>query len=230
MSDNDDRRNEIIPPSLPVVYVPAAKYTDKTPVLTPLLLPALRAMAVMGMEWTTLNFIENVPIIVRIATFVISAFVLAVLECRDWLNFKRRHLFAYLISGLVVIYLTICGYAFIYLQEPPAPNPAVTELETNLAAAMRARDIAISERDAARREHGQVSPSPSIPPLPPSMRSDEIEARIDAWKAVGAQLNDVDRLLSEGDNVVNNWQSSNRNTLRETSMTFTNDAGTTQST
>lgn len=49
-------------------------------------------MAVMGMEWTTLHYIENVPDILRAATFVISALILAVFECREWLNFKGRGL------------------------------------------------------------------------------------------------------------------------------------------
>src|SRR5579871_6099827 len=149
---SDERRDQVIIHSLPVLYEPPAKFTNNTPILTPLLVPTLRVMAVMGIEWTTLNFIENVPAIVRIATFAISAFILAVLECRDWLIFKRRGLFSFLLSFLIIAYFAICAYAFFYLQEPPPMNPAIIDLQTKLAAALRDRDIAISQRDSVLRE------------------------------------------------------------------------------
>ena len=219
---SDDRNDHLIIPSLPVLYVPPAQYTDKTPVLTPLLIPALRALTVMGLEWTTLSFIESVPNIVRIATFVISGFILAVLECRGWLNFKQRNLFAFLIFGLIVIYTAICAYAFMYLQEPSTPNPAVTDLQTKLAAAFRDRDIAISERDAARREHGDNSPGQPIPQLPQSLKADEIDARLDAWKAVSTQMNDLASIISDGDNIVNNWKNSDNDSLSRNTVNFRN--------
>jgi len=221
---SDDRNNHLIVPSLPVLYEPPTKYTDRTSVLTPLLLPALAALAVLGIEWTTLGFIENAPVIVRFATFVIAAFVLAALQSRDWLKFKGRYLFPGLLAGLVLLYLAICSYAFFYLQEPSSPSALVIDLQTKLAAALRERDIAISQRDAAKRDRGDVSPSPPIPPIPQSLKTDEIEARIDAWKAVEAQLNDIDRLFSEEDRTVDNWQSGNKEALRGTSITFLDDA------
>ncbi len=205
---SDDRRTEIIPPSLPVLYVPPAKYTDRTSVFTPIVLHVLRTGAVLLIEWTTLNYIENAPLLVRIATFIVALLVLAVLECRDWLNFKRRHLFTYSISVLIVIYVAICGYAFAFLRETSAPmNPAMADLQTKLAAALRERDIAISERDAAMRDRGDVSRSPPIPSIPQSLKTDEIEARIEAWKSVDEQMGDLARILSDGDDVVNNWES-----------------------
>ena len=212
---SDDRRTEIIPPSLPVLYVPPAKYTDKTSVFTPIVLHVLRTGAVLLIEWTTLDYIENASLLVRIATFIVALLVLAVLECRDWLNFKRRHLFTYSISILIVIYVAICGYAFAFLRETSAPmNPALADLQTKLAAALRERDIAISERDAAMRDRGDVSHTPPIPSIPQSLKKDEIEARIDAWKSIDEELNDLARILSDGDDVVNNWQNVTGDALR----------------
>jgi hypothetical protein len=222
---SDDRNDHLIVPSLPVLYVPPAKYTDRTSVLTPLFLPALAALAVLGIEWTTLGFIENAPVIVRLATFIIAAFVLAVLQSREWLKFKGRYLFAGLLAGFVLLYLAICAYAFFYLQEPSSPSAAVTDLQTKLAAALRERDIAISQRDAARRDRGDTSPSQPIPPIPQSLKTDEIDARLDAWKAVEAQLNDIDRLLSEGDDTLKIWESDNQPALRDASIKFVNDSG-----
>jgi hypothetical protein len=222
---SDDRNDHLIVPSLPVLYVPPAKYTDRTSVLTPLFLPALAALAVLGIEWTTLGFIENAHVIVRLATFVIAAFVLAVLESRGWLEFRGRYLFVGLLSGLVLLYAAICGYAFFYLREPSTPSARETELETKLAAALREVDIANLQRDAAKRDHGDISPSPPIPPIPQFLKTDELDARLDAWKAVETQLKDVDRLLSEGDNMVNNWQSGNEGVVRDLSAAFANSAG-----
>ena len=67
-ADRDDQ--QIVPSSALVIYAPPAQFTNKTPVFTPLFLPALRFIAVMGIEWTTLYFIETAPFIVRIATLV----------------------------------------------------------------------------------------------------------------------------------------------------------------
>jgi hypothetical protein len=109
---SQDRGDHLIVPSLPVLYTPPAQFTDKTPVFTPLLVPALTAMAIGGIQWAGLSFIENAPIAVRIATFVIAAFILAVIQSREWLKFKGRYLFPTLLTVLVLLYLAICTYAF----------------------------------------------------------------------------------------------------------------------
>ena len=138
MSDNDDRRTEIIPPSLPIVYVPAAKYTDKTPAFIPLLTTVLRTGAVMGIDWATLKYIENVPGY-RSDCYFFYCCILAVLEYKDWLNFKRRGLYGFSLAFLVVLYASICSYAYVYLRQPPEISPAVIELQSKLAAALRER-------------------------------------------------------------------------------------------
>jgi hypothetical protein len=181
MSD-DEQKAEIILSLLPVLYRPEPKYTYKTSAFIPLIPSVLRTGAVMGIEWVTLRYIENVPVIVAITTFVICLCILAVLEWKDWLKFKRRGLYTACLTFLVLTYVSISAYAFVYLREPPETNPAITELQTKFAAALRERDIAISERDEARREHGEVAPGPPPAPLPQSMKANEIDARLDAWK------------------------------------------------
>jgi len=210
---DDDQKAEIILPSLPVLDRPEPKYTHKTPAFVPLVTSVFRTGAVMGIEWVTLRYIENVPDLVAITTFIICLCILAVLEWKDWLNFKRRGLFITCLMFLILLYASISAYAFIYLRAPPETNPAITELQTKFAAALRERDIAISERDEARREHGEVTPDPSLVPLPPSMKASEIDARLDAWKGVEAQMNDLDRILSEGDEIIRNWKNYDRQSL-----------------
>jgi hypothetical protein len=78
---------------LPIIYAPPSPYTDRTGVLVPLIPLALKALAVMGIEWTTLKFIEDAPVLVRAATFITSVIMLAVLETRDWLRFKGKSYF-----------------------------------------------------------------------------------------------------------------------------------------
>jgi hypothetical protein len=135
------------------------------------------------------------------------------LEWKDWLKFKRRGLYTACLIFLVLTYVSISAYAFIHLREPPETNPATAELQTKFAAALRERDIAISERDEARREHGEVAPGPPPAPLPQSMKANEIDARLDAWKGVEAQMNDLDRILSEGGEIAKNWKNYDRQSL-----------------
>src|ERR1700735_246997 len=89
----------------------------------------------------------------------------------------------------------------------------VTDLLSKLAAALRERDIAISQRDNARREHGDVSPSQPIPQIPPTLNADDIESRIDAWKSVDTQMNDLARILLDGDEIVNSWKANTKESL-----------------
>ncbi len=204
---------EIIPPSLPVLYETAAKYTHKTSAITPLLIPALSALAVMGIEWTSLKYIEDAPAFVVIATFVISAFVLAVLQYRDWLNFKHGGLFFVSISGLFITYVSICLSAYLYLREPPPPNPAVQELQSKLAEALRARDITISEFEGYRREHDDNSASSPTPAIPQNLKKDDIDARLDAWNGLESQIRDLDRILADGDTIITNLDKITRDRL-----------------
>jgi hypothetical protein len=222
IADRDD--HIIVPSKLPVLYEPPAQYTNKTPTLTPLLIPALTALVIGAIQWTGYRLIESAPISVVIATFVIAAFILAVIYRRDWLNFKRPYLFVGLLSGLVLLWVAVCGIAFFYLRETPSPSSNEIELTKQLAAARRNEDILSAELQAAKRDHGDTSPSRPIPPIPPSLKPDEIDARLDAWKGVKAQLNDIDRLLAEGDDILKTWESDNQQTLSSNSGTYANDA------
>jgi hypothetical protein len=123
-------------PDLPILYVPPARYTNRTNVLVPLIPIALKALAVMGVEWTTLDFIEHAPRTVKIATFVISLCVLAVTEKRDWLNFKGRKYFYPIITLLLLTYIGISGWSY-WKYEQPINTPSTNELpqHTNQASA-----------------------------------------------------------------------------------------------
>jgi hypothetical protein len=162
---------------------------------------ALRAAAVFGIEWTTLAYIENSPVFVRIASFVIALCVLTVLEGRDWLKFRSPGIFSYIIAILIVIYVTVCSYAFYSVRDQPAYNPAFAPLQSQLASALRERDIAISQRDVARSERGEPS-GPPIPAIPQSLSTEDVESRIDAWKGVDATMNDIIQILFDGDSIV----------------------------
>lgn len=98
--------------AMPVVYVAPASYTSETPAWVPIAILALKAVAVMGIEWTTLDFVEHAPFYLKAATFGFSAVILAVIEKRHWLNFKRRRLFEWSLFGLLAAYLLIVGYAW----------------------------------------------------------------------------------------------------------------------
>jgi hypothetical protein len=120
----------------------------------------------MGLEWTTLKFIEDSPIIVRAATFIVALAILAVIESRDWLNFKRKGAFRNSIILLVLLYVGICAYAFFYLEnhEPPK-NPVISNLQSQLSSLTRERDAARQERDAAVRAlQGRDANKTSQPP------------------------------------------------------------------
>jgi len=205
----------------PVLYVPPARYTDRTSIFVPVVVHILRIGAVMGLEWTTLKFIEDAPVLVRAATFVIALLILAVIESRDWLNFRRPGSFRFSIVALLLIYAGICGYAYAYLENhTPPESPAITSLQSELATSRRDRDFAILQRDAALREaHPSGPPSAPVKPAPPPNKASDIEARIDAWKSIDGLMNDFTRILSEGDDIIAKWKA-NQSGLTGLTATF----------
>jgi hypothetical protein len=104
----------------PVLYLPPSRYTNRTNAAIPVLVDFFRGAAVMGLEWTTLKFIEDAPVLLRAGTFVISLAVLAVLKSKDWLDFKGRWHFYASLSALVGIYLGIASYAYWTAEIEPA--------------------------------------------------------------------------------------------------------------
>jgi hypothetical protein len=134
---------------LPIPYV--TQYTNETPAVSPVLISFLRGAAVMGLEWTTLKYIEDAPLLVRAATFLIALLILAILEKREWLRFKGRSLFKIAISLSVAAYLAVCGFA--YWDISPSLAKATKEsIEDDRDTVVRHLVGALSERDAARRE------------------------------------------------------------------------------
>jgi len=105
-----------------IVYVPPQQhpYTNYTRFFVPLIPHALRAAAVMGLEWTTLKFIEDAPLLIRIATFVVAVLILAALEKRDWLNFKGKCYFWTSVIVLLLLYGAVIGYSYFAYQETTA--------------------------------------------------------------------------------------------------------------
>jgi hypothetical protein len=160
-------------------------------------------------EWGSLRFIDHAPISVWIASSVVALLVLAVIEQRNWLNFKNRRYFPISLSVLMATWLSIVGFAY-YLEVATAHpiDPVVANLQSQLATARRDRDLAVLERDAARREHGEnITTAPKPVPPPETIKADDIEARIDVWKSIDGQMNELVRILGEGDRIVANWKS-----------------------
>jgi len=83
----------------------------------------------MGLEWTTLKYIEDAPIWLRITTFVVALLVLAVLRYKDWLDFKGRWYFTGMLLSLIVFYAAVVGYAsWKYEKETGRPRADIERL------------------------------------------------------------------------------------------------------
>jgi len=107
-----------------VIYTPRIRYNSRTNFLTPLVAPFLRGAAIMGLEWTTLSYIEDAPRAVRVATFLVALAMLAVLQSKDWLNFKGKWYFVGSIWGLLLIYVAVVGLAYWNFQMQPSGHAA----------------------------------------------------------------------------------------------------------
>ena len=212
MSDSVSRppEGDIVSGQLPVPYV--TKYTNRTPTLGPMLVTGLSAWATYMIEWGSLRWIDHAPVAIWIGSTFIAICVLTVLANREWLNFKNRRYFPVSLTVLMLIWAAIVGLAY-YLDahSPQQIDPAVANLQSQVATARRERDVAIIERDAAKRaleNTGKPLP-PAAPITPPveKLKFDDVEARIDAWKGVESQMNDFLSLLVDGDKIVDGWKS-----------------------
>jgi hypothetical protein len=96
---------------------PPVIYDESTATFRPIIDRGLRAGLVLAVEWTSLSLIEEAPRYWRIATLVIAALVLAVLESRTWLHSRRRGLFPGLLAGLLSAWAAICTYAYMTLPD-----------------------------------------------------------------------------------------------------------------
>jgi hypothetical protein len=130
---------------VPIIFVPRSPYTDRTNVFVPIIPLALKALAVMGVEWTTLKFIEDAPLIVRISTFLASVFMLAVLEKREWLRFKGRSYFSITVTSITLIYIAIVGYSYSKYESahPIATTIPSRQLNTQAARRLPSQDLSL---------------------------------------------------------------------------------------
>jgi hypothetical protein len=183
-------------------------YTNRTPVFGPLLITVIAGWAYLMVEWGTLRWIDHAPVAIWIASTVIGALVLGVIARKDWLDFKNRRYFKVSLSILMFTWVAVVGLAY-YLNStsPRGVDPAVANLQSQLATALRDRDLAVLERDDARRANGLPVPTAPQTPSPTVSKASDIESRIDAWKGVEAHMNELNRILVEGDTVVADWQS-----------------------
>jgi hypothetical protein len=68
------------------------------------------------LDWVSLRFIENAPSSVYAASAIIAVLMLAVIESRDWLNFKGRWYFRSFFCALLVIYCGIIGFSYVRFE------------------------------------------------------------------------------------------------------------------
>jgi hypothetical protein len=78
----------------------------------PVAVKFIRAGAIAMLEWCSLRFVDNAPAVAWIATSIVALLVLAVLECRDWLNFKKWWYFRASISVLLVVWVVSVGVSY----------------------------------------------------------------------------------------------------------------------
>jgi hypothetical protein len=79
-------------------------------------------------EYALLSLIEDAPEALKVATVLCSIGALAALECRVWLEGKRKHLFQATIAAVSVIYLGFVGYAIIHVMGIQAKEAKLREL------------------------------------------------------------------------------------------------------
>jgi hypothetical protein len=106
-----------------IIFVPRNPYTNRTNVFIPVIVRFAQCGAIMGLEWTTLSYIESAPLAARIATFIVSLLILAVVQVKGWLDFKGRYYFFGVLLSLLVLYVCVCSYSFYSIsQSSEAPN------------------------------------------------------------------------------------------------------------
>jgi len=177
---------------LPDIFIPRNPYTDKTNVFVPILARFAQGGAIMGIEWTTLSYIEHAPLVARVATFVVSLFILAIIQLKDWLAFKGKHYFVRSLLFLFALYVGICLYAFrsIGYESPVVYNASSTASQllsaeeiTKATAPIQAQLNAVRSQLSTAREQNAA-----------------LTAQSSEWSAaalVPSNKADADRLLAE---------------------------------
>jgi hypothetical protein len=199
---------EIVPGTALVPYVHPT-LTNKSPVVWPLLLTAITGWAILMVDWGTMRWMDHAPDWAWIASTIIAVCVLAVVQNREWLNFRGRRYFPFILTCLMLAWVGVVGVAYYEVKNSPEPiDPAVAQIQLQLATALRQRDAAIVERDAARLETGKDQQAPKQPAPAPVLKYGDAEARIDAWKTVVGQMNELSHVLGDADKIADNWKDS----------------------
>ena len=130
------------------------------------------------LEWGSLSFIDHAPVSVWIASSVIAALVLIVLERKDWLDFKSRRYYPVSLAALLVIWVGITAYAYFFdnLPRNPGSSAVASALQSQLEATQKERDAARQERNAALRALQPQAAQPGAPVLAPPTPSGPVTA------------------------------------------------------
>lgn len=105
-----------------VLYEPRSRFTSKTNAAWPVIVRAVRAGAVVMLEWVSLKYTEHTPLYVDVITVITAILVLAVIESRDWLDFKNARYFPIALTLLFLFWGAASGYAYFNLRSPDERN------------------------------------------------------------------------------------------------------------
>ena len=127
-----------------MIYQPPARYTTRTPLLAPILVNFLRAGAIVMLDWVTLRFVEHAPISVWVATGIVSLAILAVIQSKEWLDFRGPWYFTSFIGTLLLGWLAIVGYAYWFYYSSAEANrfPTADEIAAAITRAAQPKPAA----------------------------------------------------------------------------------------
>jgi hypothetical protein len=178
---------------MPILYTPKSRYTSDTNVWVPFLVTFLRAGAIAMLEWLSLRFVENAPLAVCIATGVFAVAVLAILQTKDWLDFKGKWYFRGSLLFAVITWIAVVAYG--YWAYPPQDKIIPTFPTADEIAGAVARKLPTPQSGM----FSEAAPKPS--PAPRSKQTinellDEIGKLLDLVQKTGIPLRDEWQILS----------------------------------
>lgn len=110
------------------------------------------------LEWCSLRFVDNAPPAAWILTGIIAFLILAVLECRDWLNFKKWWYFR--VSLITLFAMWVAGVAISYAMFGIAQTPVAQTLGVGSVPSVQ------QPPNAPQQPQNTVAPPPVQPPAP----------------------------------------------------------------
>jgi len=114
------------------IYVPASRYSNKTPTYWPVIERAARFLLVALFEWATLVFVERADPWFVATTLVVCALGLGVLESRKWLNFRGAIYFPTAAGILAIIYIMSIAAEVWVSWRSNAQTPIINAIESVL--------------------------------------------------------------------------------------------------